>query len=91
MVVKPGTGKDKARYFDTVTFNYSAWDAEGRMFDSTEMRKRPATVPPFRQSRGDGGDPDLDDRGRSRARFWVAGEQDAAGRQAGPRDARGHV
>lgn len=49
-VVKPGTGKDKARTFDTVTFNYSAWDADGRMFDSTEMRKRPATVPPYRQN-----------------------------------------
>ncbi|MBL9020456.1 MAG: FKBP-type peptidyl-prolyl cis-trans isomerase [Myxococcales bacterium] len=49
-VVKPGTGKEKARTFDTVTFNYSAWDADGRMFDSTEMRKRPATVPPFRQT-----------------------------------------
>ncbi len=50
VVAKPGTGKDRARYFDTVTFNYTAWDTTGRMFDSTEMRKRPATVPPFRQS-----------------------------------------
>lgn len=50
VVAKPGTGKDKARVFDTVTFNYTAWDTTGRMFDSTEMRKRPATVPPFRQS-----------------------------------------
>lgn len=50
LVVRAGTGKDKARYFDTVTFNYSAWDAMGRMFDSTEMRKRPATVPPYRQT-----------------------------------------
>jgi FKBP-type peptidyl-prolyl cis-trans isomerase len=48
-VVKPGTGKDKVRAFDTVTFHYSAWDSEGRMFDSTEMRKRPASVAPFRQ------------------------------------------
>jgi FKBP-type peptidyl-prolyl cis-trans isomerase len=50
IVVRPGTGKDKARYFDTVTFNFTAWDNEGRMVDTTEMRKRPATVPPFRQS-----------------------------------------
>jgi len=50
VVVKPGTGKDKARYFDTVTFLYTAWDSTGRMFDSLEMRKRPATVPPFRQA-----------------------------------------
>jgi FKBP-type peptidyl-prolyl cis-trans isomerase len=50
VVLRPGTGKDKARAFDTVTFNYTAWDSDGRMFDSTEMRKRPAAVPPFRQS-----------------------------------------
>ncbi len=50
VVVRPGTGKDKARVFDTVTFNYTAWEANGRMFDSTEMRKRPATVPPYRQA-----------------------------------------
>ncbi len=49
-VVRPGTGKDKARVFDTVTFNYSAWETSGRMFDSTELRKRPATVPPYRQT-----------------------------------------
>lgn len=69
-VVTRGTGKDKARYFDTVTFNYSAWDAEGRMFDSTEMRKRPATVPPFRQSAA------MEEiltsmTAGSRARFWL--------------------
>jgi len=50
VVVTPGTGKDKVRNFDTVTFNYSAWDKDGRMFDSTEMRKRPAIVPPYRQA-----------------------------------------
>lgn len=49
-VAKPGTGKDKARVFDTVTFNYTAWDSTGRMFDSTEIRRRPPTVAPFRQS-----------------------------------------
>jgi peptidylprolyl isomerase len=51
VVVKPGDGKTpKARNFDTVTFDYTAWDNEGRMFDSTEMRKRPAVVPPYRQA-----------------------------------------
>jgi peptidylprolyl isomerase len=50
IAVRPGTGNEKARAFDTVTFNYTAWDSTGRMFDSTEMRKRPASVPPFRQS-----------------------------------------
>jgi FKBP-type peptidyl-prolyl cis-trans isomerase len=51
VVLRPGTGKEMARYFDTVTFNYTAWTADGKMFDSTEMRKRPASVPPFRQSK----------------------------------------
>ncbi|CAN5912573.1 hypothetical protein BH11MYX3_BH11MYX3_13150 [soil metagenome] len=50
VVVRPGTAKDKARVFDTVTFNYTAWEATGRMFDSTELRRRPATVPPYRQT-----------------------------------------
>ncbi|MGN6104010.1 MAG: FKBP-type peptidyl-prolyl cis-trans isomerase [Kofleriaceae bacterium] len=50
VAVRSGTGKDKANHYDTVTFNYTAWDSEGRMFDSTETRKRPAIAPPFRQS-----------------------------------------
>jgi len=49
--VKPGTGKDKPRVFDDVTFSMTAWDAEGRMFDTTEMKKKPpAKVQPFRQA-----------------------------------------
>lgn len=80
-VVKSGGGKERARTFDTVTFDYTAWDAEGRMFDSTEMRKRPAIVPPFRQSavmeeiltttaKGD------------RVRFWVDADKMAVGGKA---------
>ena len=51
VVVRPGTGTEKARFFDTLTFHYSAWDATGRMFDSTEMKKKPMNVPPYRQTR----------------------------------------
>jgi len=74
VVVHQGTGKDKPRYFDTVTFNYSAWDETGRMFDSTELRKRPATVPPFRQT------PAMEEiltslTAGSRARFWIPSEK----------------
>ncbi|HLL23737.1 MAG TPA: FKBP-type peptidyl-prolyl cis-trans isomerase, partial [Kofleriaceae bacterium] len=50
VLTKAGPGKEKARSFDIVTFDYTAWTSDGRMFDSTEMRKRPATVPPFRQA-----------------------------------------
>jgi FKBP-type peptidyl-prolyl cis-trans isomerase len=49
IVLRPGTGKDKAHAYDNLTFNYTAWDSEGRMFDSTETRKRPAKVAPYRQ------------------------------------------
>jgi peptidylprolyl isomerase len=52
VVLRPGTGKDKAKPYDTVTFNFTGWDADGRMFDTTEMRKRPAAMPPFREAPG---------------------------------------
>lgn len=48
VVVTPGSG-ERAREFDTVTFHYTAWDSDGRMFESTETRKRPATSIPYRQ------------------------------------------
>lgn len=49
--IRPGTGTETARSFDDVTFNVTAWDSEGRMFDTTEMNKKPAAkVPPFRQA-----------------------------------------
>lgn len=51
ITVRQGTGTEKARSFDEVTFNVTAWDSEGRMFDTTEMNKKPAAkVPPFRQA-----------------------------------------
>jgi len=77
-VVRAGTGKDKPRAYDIVTFNYTGWDAEGRMFDTTEMKKHPAKVAPFRQS------PPFEEILTSmvsgeRVRFWI----DAAKLQAG--------
>jgi FKBP-type peptidyl-prolyl cis-trans isomerase len=70
LVVKPATGKDKARQFDNVTFNYTAWDDTGRMIDTTETRKRPPTAPPYKQA------PAMAEMLTSmasgeRARFWV--------------------
>lgn len=74
VVVKPGTGKEKARLFDTVTFSYTAWDSTGRMFDSLETRKRPATVAPYRQS------PTMEEiltalTAGERVRVWVPAER----------------
>ncbi|HEU4728712.1 MAG TPA: FKBP-type peptidyl-prolyl cis-trans isomerase [Kofleriaceae bacterium] len=70
VVVRPGTGKDKVRQFDTVAYNYTAWDSEGRMIDSTEQRKRPMTTQPYKQSIG------MNEMLTSmvageRARFWL--------------------
>jgi FKBP-type peptidyl-prolyl cis-trans isomerase len=80
VVVKAG-GKERARYFDTVTFDYTAWDSEGRMFDSTEMRKRPATVPPFRQSAAMQEMLTTAAKGE-RVRFWIDSEKMAVGGKA---------
>jgi len=74
-VVRAGTGKDKVRFFDKVTFNYTAWDAEGRMIETTEMKKHPVEgTPPFKQSAA------LEDvltqmTAGERVRFWVDATQ----------------
>lgn len=69
LVLKPGTA-ERPRYIDTVTFDYTAWDSTGRMFDSTEVRKRPATAPPYKQSAVM--EEVLTQLGKgSRARFWA--------------------
>src|SRR5438552_3806093 len=50
VVLRKGTGKDKVRAADTVTWNYTVWDGEGRMLDTTEQRKRAMSQQVFRQS-----------------------------------------
>ena len=47
--VKPGDGKTRPRVFDQVTYHYTAWDSSGKMFDSTEVRKRPKPTFVFRE------------------------------------------
>jgi peptidylprolyl isomerase len=74
LVLKPGAG-DKARTFDNVTFNLTAWDPEGNQIQTTEgAMARPETSPPFRQPKG------LEDMLISippggRGRFWVPKDQ----------------
>jgi FKBP-type peptidyl-prolyl cis-trans isomerase len=74
VVLRPGTGKDKPRSFDTVTYNFTSWDSDGRQIESTEMRKRPAKMQPFRQ-------PAVIDEVLTsmttgqRVRFWVDAEK----------------
>lgn len=50
LVVKPGTGKDKVRPYDQVWFQYTAWDATGRMIESTEARKHVPPTQVYRQT-----------------------------------------
>ena len=50
IVVRPGTGAEKAKFYDTVTYNFTAWDTTGRMFETTETKKRPSKIAPYRQS-----------------------------------------
>ena len=89
-IVRAGTGTDKARAWDTVTFNFSAWDAEGHMFDTTETRKRPATAPPYRQS------PVMEEvltsvTAGTRVRFWVDAEKMAQSGRAAAAMPKGQV
>lgn len=43
VVLKPGEGDQKPEPEDKVTVHYTGWTADGKMFDSSEARKRPAT------------------------------------------------
>jgi FKBP-type peptidyl-prolyl cis-trans isomerase len=42
-VIKPGTGKDHPSRDDLVTVNYTGWMTDGKMFDSSVARGKPAT------------------------------------------------
>ncbi len=44
-VLKKGTGSDKPTAASTVTVNYSGWTTDGKMFDSSITRGKPATFP----------------------------------------------
>lgn len=48
-VTQPGTGTEKPRPWDQVTVHYTAWSSEGKMIDSTTIRKRPRPMQLFRE------------------------------------------
>jgi FKBP-type peptidyl-prolyl cis-trans isomerase len=52
LVIRPGTGAVRPRPHDHVVFHYTAWDATGRLVDSSEVRGRPSDSVGFRHSRG---------------------------------------
>ena len=41
IVLQPGTGKTKPAATDLVTVNYTGWTTDGKMFDSSVVRKQP--------------------------------------------------
>jgi FKBP-type peptidyl-prolyl cis-trans isomerase len=72
--VRPGTSKQKSTTADDDTYNYTAWNADGRMLETTEMKKRPVKSAVFRQP------PPLEDiltqmTGGQRVRFWVEADK----------------
>jgi FKBP-type peptidyl-prolyl cis-trans isomerase len=89
VVVRTG-GKDKIRQFDTVSYHLSAWDADGRLLDSTEPRKHPESNQPSKlpialtealTEATVGG----------RVRFWVDAEKMKQGGKPLPGDPHGLV
>jgi len=44
-MIQPGTGKDHPAATDLVTVNYTGWTIDGKMFDSSVIRGKPATFP----------------------------------------------
>jgi FKBP-type peptidyl-prolyl cis-trans isomerase len=74
VVVRPGTGTEKAKLYDNATFNYTGWEPDGKMFDSTEMKKTPAHSQPYRQP-APFRDVLLEMTAGERVRFWTASEK----------------
>jgi peptidylprolyl isomerase len=90
VVVRPGTGTEKARSFDNVTYNFTVWDSEGRMYETTEMKKRPAKNAPYRQPAA------LEEvltmmTAGERVRFWTAAEKLSPTGKPGPGMPQGGV
>ena len=44
-VIKPGTGKDHPVKEDLATVDYTGWTTDGKMFDSSQTKGKPATFP----------------------------------------------
>ena len=44
-MLQKGTGTEHPEAQDTVKVNYTGWTTDGKMFDSSVVRKEPATFP----------------------------------------------
>jgi FKBP-type peptidyl-prolyl cis-trans isomerase len=84
LLVRPGTGKENVRPFDTVSYKFTVWDPTGRMLDTDEMGGAHATTAsPFKQAAG------MAEMITSlavgaRGRFWIDAEKITAGGNKAP-------
>ena len=72
-VLQEGEGDSRPSEYDVVTVNYTGWTTEGRMFDSSEKRGRPAEFPLNRVIKGWTEGVQMMVPGEKR-RFWIPGD-----------------
>ncbi len=82
-VVKPGTGKDHPGKDEVVTVDYTGWTTDGKMFDSSVARGKPATFAVNRLIPGFGEGLQLMVLGETR-RFWIPESLAYKGQQGKP-------
>ncbi|UCH28158.1 MAG: FKBP-type peptidyl-prolyl cis-trans isomerase [Myxococcales bacterium] len=72
-VLQEGTGDKHPKEWDIVTVNYTGWTTDGKMFDSSTRRGKPAEFPLNRVIKGWTEGVQLMVDGEKR-RFWIPGE-----------------
>lgn len=83
-VLKPGTGDVHPGKDEIVTINYSAWTSDGKMFDSSVLRGKPATLSTKQMLRGLGEGVELMVVGETR-RLWIPESLAYKGQQGKPK------
>ena len=83
-VLKPGDGKVRPSKDEVVTIDYSAWTADGKMFDSSVARGRPSTLAVKQMIRGLGDGVQLMVVGET-LRMWIPESLAYKGQQGKPK------
>lgn len=82
-VLEKGTGSEHPSARDRVTVHYTGWTTDGKMFDSSKRRRRPAVFPLNRVIKGWTEGVQLMVKGEKR-RFWIPEELAYKGRPGAP-------
>src|ERR1700757_5144471 len=82
-VLTPGSGKIHPAKDDVVTIDYSGWTTDGKMFDSSVARGKPATLPLKRMIPGLAEGVQLMEVGETR-RVWIPESLAYKGQQGKP-------